>query len=152
MVHAKIKYYDVSASTFSESYRVDCSSVQVGFNNKVLAKPSANGGSVVEVQKQSFENPIYVLQGVLMSEISGTLTYDKLLEYAKLDTTGDGDYLVLEVDYLDSSSGATLPDSAGVKNGIKGVIRSYNVNIGLDTIADTSFRAGRGSITFIESK
>ena len=149
-MYAKIKLYNVSSGGFTELSTIQCSGVSISFNNQIVAKPSANGGSVVEVQKQSFENPIYSLQGVNITEISGSLTYAKLLEYAKLESTGSGNYLVLEINY--SSGGATLPDSAGLTAGIKVVLRSYNVSIGLDKVADTGYRNGAGSITFIETK
>ncbi len=151
MVHAKLKLYNVGTSTFSESYDVDCNTISIGFNNQIVAKPSANGGEVVEVQKQSFENPTYVLNGVEISNRSGSLTYNKLLEWAKLDTTGDGNYLVLDVDY-NTSSTVTLPDSAGDTDGIKVVIRSYNVSLGLSKYVDTNYRSSNGSITLVETK
>ena len=148
MTHAKLKLYDVGTGTFSESYDVLCSSVQIGAKYNTTAPPKVNGGSVVEVSKQSFENPTYVLQGVNINDEGTTLTYDKLLEWWKLRNTSTGNYLVLDVDYgVDSSS--ILPDSAGNKNGIKVVVSNYNINIGLQN--SNGQRLGTGSISLIET-
>lgn len=103
MTHAKLILKD-NLDAEIESYIVDCTGVLTGFNNSVSASPYANGTTVTEAQVQSFDNPIYTLQNVLITERAGTLTYAKLLEYAKMRYTGDTNYMVLNVDYGGSTT------------------------------------------------
>ena len=152
MAYAKLKLYNVTTSTYSATYTIDCNSIKIGFTNNLVAKPNLNGDSVVEVQKQSFENPLYILGGVLLTERSGSLDYDTLLEFAKMDNTSSDNYLVLDVDYGVSSS-SILPDTSETKSGIKVVVKSYDITLALDSYVSGSsrIRVGNGSITLMET-
>jgi hypothetical protein len=124
----------------STSYRVNCTNVSIGWKNNIFSKPNANGGEVVDVQTQSFENPVITLRGVNLVKGSTVtrdfLTYDELLTLSKVKNTPT-EYLILTVNLFDTwinasaaaPSDAVLPDSAGLLGGIKVVIDSFNFDV-----------------------
>lgn len=150
MASVNLSVKNSSGSTLN-TYKVDCASVQIGWSNSLDTKPYANSLSlgVSEVQKNGFENPIYNLQGVIITERSGTLSYADIVSIAKQTTGSSDNYLVLDVDY---GSGSTkLIDSAEASSGIKVVLKSFNFNIGLDTRYGDTNRAMTGTIVLQES-
>ena len=144
-----LKLYDVSTSTFSESYKVYFNSVGISEKSNISAKPPLNK-SISEVQKIAFENAKITLKGVVINDSSGTLTYTKLKEwYKKTNPDSNGDYLVLVVDYGLSSSN-TLIDFDGDSDGIRVVITDYNLDLNMSK--DSYNYVFQGSISFTESK
>lgn len=142
--------YNAAGSSTIATYNFDFNSVGVAYSVNTDATPYANGGEVSEVQNQTFSNPVYTLQGVLITERSGSITYDKLREFATRKYDPTDKYLLLKIDYgVDSST--LLPDSAGGTTGIKVVIKSFNANITTDRYADTDKQVGTASIVFLET-
>lgn len=111
----------------SVEYKVLCQTVQVGWKNNVTAKPKVNGGTVVEAQTHSFENPTYTLQGVQLTEESGTLTYQALLQMAKNRYDGTNKVL-LTVDYGVNTT-KPLVGSNGTSTNIPVVITGFSFPI-----------------------
>jgi hypothetical protein len=123
-------------------YIVRCTNITPGWRNLNVANPNANGGSVVEVQTQSFENPTYSLGGVHILKLSTDVTvvsttstyylaYNDLLNMAKSRYDGTNP-IVLTVTMDDSSS--VLLNSAGSSTGIKVVVDSFNFPIDVDVV------------------
>lgn len=149
MASGTITDYDVATST-TNTYTLDYDLVTVAYNVNVTAEPYANGSSVAEAQTQTFNNPTYALQGVIITERSGSVTYDKLREWATRQYNSSEKYLTLKIDYGDTSS-TLLTDSSGATEGIRVVLKSFNASIGKDRYIDTNKVAGIASVTFIES-
>lgn len=136
-----LKIYNTGTSTY-DSYNIYASSIQVSFKNNNTSKPNANGGSATTVQTQSFDNPMYSLQGVLINNDSGTLTYAKLLEAAKYRSATNP--LLLLVNY-----GTDLVASDGTSTAIPVVVNSYNFP--LTTDKSEGYNVGGVTITFMET-
>lgn len=111
----------------SVDYTVLCQTVQVGWNNNIVAKPKVNGGSVVEAQTLGFENPTYTLQGVQLTEEAGTLMYSTLISMAKNQYDGSNG-ITLTVDY-GSTSSKLLVGSDGTTTAIPVVVKSFSFPI-----------------------
>ena len=113
-------------------FTVYCNTVQVGWKNNNMAKSKANGGSVVEVVTQSFENPVYTLQGVHLVneglESTSVMTYSDLLAMAKNQYTGSN-AITLGFTYSQSGSTESLVGSDGSTTAIPVVIESFNFPI-----------------------
>ena len=142
---------DSEGSTLN-TYNVFCNSVNISWSNNNDAKPYANSLSAgaSEVQKNSFENPIYNVKGVTITETVGSLSYNELVRLSKLQTGDTTNYLTLVVDY-GVGANVNLIDSAEVANGIKVVIKSFSMAVGLNKKVEDTQRVMEGSITLQES-
>lgn len=149
MAHGKFKLYNGS-DALQETVNLDFTTISVSAENNLVIKPSANQSFVTPVQKQSGENPKYTLNNVQITGRSGALDYDKLLEYYKLPTTSNGDYLVLEVD-KGRNTASVLPDISGNSNGIKVVVEAFDFDFENSYSDDTGELIGQGSITLSET-
>lgn len=114
-------------------YIVYCDSITLSYKMNTVAKPNANGGSVVDVQTQSFDNPIYTLQNVHILYIgtsTGYLSYEDLIDMAKHNNT-DSSKIRLKVNYAGNytDTGAILRDSEKATDGIKVVLNSFNFSM-----------------------
>lgn len=146
MAEVYLTHKTISTST---TYQVHCTSIDIGWRNNIFSKPKANGGEVVEVQTQSFENPVISLKNVHLIEGSTAtrefITYDNLVTLAKVKNT-DTEYLLLTVKTFDKwinasaaePSTAVLADSAGVRSGIKVAIDSFKFSLNLDSFVYSS--------------
>lgn len=149
MTNAELIDYDVATST-STTYTLDFGSVQVGYKINTESNPNANGGEIVEVQNQTFQNPTYSLQGFLLTERTGTLTFDKLRELSLRKYNPAEKYLLLKIDYADTGS-SILPDSKGNTSGIRVVIAGFSPVIGTSVYRESDRNVGVGSISFVET-
>lgn len=133
---------EVKLTYNSQDYTIFCTGVRVAWNNNNVSKPNANGTTAVNVQTQSFENPIYTLQGVHLTnealESSDTITYNDLLTLAKVRYDGTSS-TAIELTFTFSNSGTTetLIGSDG-SSPIKVVVDSFNFPF----IADTEYDDG----------
>lgn len=133
-----------SAGSTLNTYIVDCTNVTIGWNNSLDAKPYANSLSagVSEVQKNGFENPLYTLQGVVITGRSGALAYNDLVRLSKLTTGATSNYIILDIDYNDIQTYAsgsyveadfvTYTSVANVAIADDVTMDSFNINIGSD--------------------
>jgi len=150
MAQATLEDYDVVTST-TTTYNFDFDSVAIGYKVDVTAPSYANGGAVSEVQTQTFSNPSFSLQGVVITERTSTqISYDTLRELATRQYNPASKYLTLKVDYGNDSS-VLLPDSAGETSGIRVVISGFNVSLGQSRYTGNNKQVGTGTITFIET-
>lgn len=69
-----------TALTAPTSVKLLSGSVSIGYKLNTTAKPPASGNDLAEVQTQNYENPIYTISGIRLSQESGTLTQKNLLE------------------------------------------------------------------------
>jgi hypothetical protein len=111
-------------------------------------------GSIVEVQTQSIENPIYTLSGVYFTNASGTLTYPMLLtlyklRYGGVGVTGTDQAIVMRAVYGQPGSEITLVGADGVTTSLKVIISSFNFPIDMSNTKDGYIPIG--SITLIET-
>lgn len=121
-----------------EDYIVKCQGVQVAFTANTTAKPKVNAGSVTEVQTHGFENPLYTLQGVQLTEESSTLTYGAILSMAKNKYDGTNG-ITLTVNY-GVSADKLLVASDGVTTAIPVVVKSFNFPIPVADIYEGASR------------
>jgi len=127
-------------------YLVPATGVTVGMQNNVFSETSVNGSSVSEVQTQSFTNPLYNIQGVHFTGVSGTLTYGVLLSMLKHKYDGTNE-ITLEVRYGDSTD---LVGSDGLTTVIPVVVKSFNFPI-LTTDSQDGYMPV-GTIQLLETK
>ena len=69
----------ITHTSLSGTKRILCNMVTIAGKINLVSTPNANAGSLVEVQKQSYENLIYNVQGVKFTGAADTLTYNDLL-------------------------------------------------------------------------
>ena len=120
---------EVKLTYNSTDYIVRCNSVQPAWTNNLEGKPDANGTSAVEVHTNSFENPMYNIQGVVITEEAGTLTYAALLTMAKVKYDGTSTTrITLTVDYGENSA-KNLVSSDGSTTAIPVVVKSFSPTI-----------------------
>jgi hypothetical protein len=150
----------------TSTYWVTCSGASLSWRNNVVANPNANGGSVVEVQTQSFENPTITLNNVILLEgstgSSTNLNYNTLVQLAKIKYDGTLTYLTLKIYTRQranfSATEYPLINSALATSGIRVCITNFNFQIPLDSyehVVAVGQVEGRnipeGTISFIET-
>lgn len=112
----------------STTYTIPCTSVTPAWNNNTVTSPKANGGSVSEIQTQSFDNPTYTITGAHFTGGAGSITYDALLAMAKLKYDGTN-AITLEVRYGLTGSTIDLVGSDGSTTAITVILNSFNFPI-----------------------
>jgi hypothetical protein len=107
------------------SLTIKCNQINTSYKKNNVAKPNANIDGPVEVQTQSFENPVYTVSGVhfLLSDTT-TIQHSHLLDLLaqKYDGTNNSTLIVTYGD----GSGRVLADSTGATSGIKVVLDSFS--------------------------
>lgn len=151
MVRGFLVDYNVVTST-STSYDIDFSSITVGYNINADAPPYANGKVLSEVQNQTFSNPSYNIQGLLITERNGTLTFDKLRELSIRRYNPLDKHLLLKIDYNTVTPSTYLPNLQGATTGIKVVVKSFNVSFGLDRSGESDLIVGYGTVSLLETR
>ena len=108
--------------------------------------PSANIDGPVKVQTQSYENLNFNIQGIHLTEDSGTLTFDNILTLYRhrFDNTNPA---YLEVTYGDTK---TLKGSDGTTTKIPVVLESFNMPLSASDSKNAYMPVG--SLTFKETK
>lgn len=120
--------------------------VSVAGRKGLEAKPNANIDGPVDVQTQSFENPVYTISPVHFTGQANTLTYDHVLTlYRQKNTSSNATKLV--VNY---GTSGTLLNSLSQATGIKVVLDSFSLD--LDTSDSKDAYMPTATLTFIETK
>jgi len=139
MTYIKITYN-------STTYVVNGTSVTVAGQSNTFSKPNANGTDIVEVQTQSFNNPLYNIGGIHFTGASGTLSYPILLSMLKHKYDGTN-AITLEVQY---GNGTNLVGSDGVTTSIPVIVKSFNFPINTGDTDDGYMPVA--SLNLIETK
>jgi len=125
--------------------RLLCNNVLVSGTKNNVQKPNANGVAEVEVQTQSFENLKYVIQGLNITGVAGTLTFDdiKILYKQKYDGTNAS---VLNISYGNDISVTSLSGATDIP---VVMTEGFTVPFNVKTIRNAAIQVG--SITFRET-
>lgn len=112
------------------SYNVYCNNISIGWKNNNSGKPYVNNTTPYSVQTNTFDNPIYTVQGVQLVGSSGSLTYAALLTMSKVQYTGSNPIYLKFYTGVDGVL-TQVPDSTGTTgtDGIKVILDSWNMNV-----------------------
>jgi hypothetical protein len=138
-----------SSALGPDPLRILCKSVTVSFDKNVSVQPLENGSSAAEANTSSFNNPKIVLNGVNLTEATGTLTIDHLRTLLTLKYNGVNAPL-LTVTYGKSGAKKTLKRWDNTAGPIPVILESSNINI--DASDSINAYLPSGSISFTETK
>jgi len=155
-----------SSALTGSPIRILCSGVTVGIKKNNTTKPIENGTDIAEVQTQSFNNPTYSIQGLMLADALSSaeklkieptktlMTYSHLLELMALAYDGtNAPTLTITYGRADSNrsvTSATLPQWDKTAGPIPVILDQANVNI--DTKDSLEGYFPMGSITFVETR
>jgi len=126
--------------------QVLANTVVISGNRNVITKAETNGSQLAQAQTQSFDNPKYVIQGIKITNTSGTLTYNDILKLYKEKYDGTNP-IILKIVY---GSGLVVPALSESTTGISVVLDDYNITY--DTKDSKDAYIPEMSLTFTETR
>ncbi len=124
---------------------IKCNNLTISGRKNIKNDPNANGLDKVEVQTQSFNNPIYSVSGINFTGEIGTLTMSHLWQLLKLKYDGTNPILL-----SGTYGNGTKLIGINAELEIPVIMDSFNFNISTrDTL---NGYMPSGNITFIETK
>jgi hypothetical protein len=112
----------ISNSALGMTRRILSDQVSIAGTKNNDVTPNANGINLSKVQTQSFENPKINISNIRITNASGTLTYEDILELYDYKYTGTN-HNVLTITY----GARIVPSLATSTSGIKVILSSFNI-------------------------
>ena len=137
-----------TAINSGDSVRVLCNKVTASGTKNNIATPNATGTDLVQVQTQSFENPVYKMDGIHYKNESGILTYADVLTLYKSQYNGSN-AITLNVTYGGDSPVSLVSASDTVSTDISVILKSFNLPIDVTNSKDSYMPVG--TLTFQET-
>lgn len=129
--------------------RVLCNKITPSGTKNIIAKPNATGEELVEIQTQSFENPVYKIDGIHFTDESNILTYANILTLYKARYNGSN-AITLNVTYGGDSAKSLVAACDTTSTDISVIMKTYNCPIDVTDSKDGYMPIG--SITLQETK
>jgi len=146
MVEIKI---DSPAFSDSTPKVIKCNSISYALKKSIDKTPNANANSIVEVQTNSFENPVIQISGLKLTDSVGTLTLKNIQELIKHNYDGVNK-TTLSITYAsyDQTSERNLTSLADLSTtSIPVVLSSHNLTISASDSKDAHLPIGTLSFT-----
>jgi len=131
-----------------DSVRILCDKITVSGTKNIIAKPNATGTDLVEVQTQSFENPVYKIDGIHFMEWANTLSYSDVLTLYKAQYNGNNP-AILTVNYGTAETTMLVAACDTTSTDISVILKTFSYP--LDIKSSKAAYMPIGNLTFQET-